>query len=135
MKKNLFLATVIIVLAAAGYLVFLKPGSKPSLKNTVSQNNGQCGLIRNATFQSVKQYEGGMTPQGSGMRYWTIKFQPGESGQPTFHWDYSDIATAGTYMCNTKMLQAEFSGHSLTAKYDSSREVLTWDGVEYKKIK
>ena len=106
---------------------------------TVSQNDiDDCGLIANSFFRSINQYEGGLGPNGPMMGYWGIQFQKGTAlsdyDKPTFQWHHSDVSESGTYTCQDNVLQVKFFDHSITAYYDGSKKILTWNGVAYKKV-
>lgn len=101
----------------------------PAAPQNISQNNvDDCNLISNSSFRSINQYEIGLGPNGPAMGYWGITFRENK-----FEWGYSDVSESGTYTCKNNVLYAQAYNRSITAHYDGSKKILTWDGVEYKK--
>ncbi|KKS98327.1 MAG: hypothetical protein UV73_C0002G0041 [Candidatus Gottesmanbacteria bacterium GW2011_GWA2_43_14] len=107
-------------------------------KSVTQKNVDDCNSISNSSFRSINQYEVGLGPNGPAMGYWGIQFQKGTTlsdyGEPTFQWGHSDVSESGTYTCKDNVLQVKFFAYSITAYYDGSKKILTWDGVEYKKV-
>ena len=107
-------------------------------QNVTQKNVDDCNSISNSSFRSINQYEVGLGPDGPAMGYWGIQFQKGTTlsdyGKSTFQWGHSDVSESGTYTCKDNVLQIKFFDHSITAHYDGSKKILTWDGVEYKKV-
>ena len=107
-------------------------------KNINQKNIDDCNSISNSSFRSIKQYEVGLGPNGPAMGYWGIQFKKGATlsdyDKPTFEWYHSDVSESGTYTCKDNVLQVKFFDNSITAHYDGSKKILTWDGVEYKKV-
>lgn len=90
-----------------------------------------CNTISTWTFRSVSQHETGPTPTGVSMGYWQITFSNGN-----FDWQHSDTPTVGTYTCKNNVLQVTSNyNRAITAGYDNSRQILIWNGIEYKKDK
>ena len=141
---NIVLIVVIVaIVAVGGYFALVKKPTpsnetnQPQQANTpvtprdVTQKNvDDCNLISDSSFRSINQYESGLGPNGGIMGYWRIAFQGGK-----FQWGHSDVSESGTYICNNNVLQVKFFDHSITARYDGGKEILTWDGIEYKRVK
>jgi|SRR3989344_4024967 len=128
------IALVVLVVVLVSVVVYLtlikKPASTPAAPQNLSQNNvDDCNLISNSSFRSTNQYEVGLGPNGEVMGYWGITFRRNK-----FEWGHSDVSESGTYTCKNNVLQVKFFDHSITAHYDGSKKILTWDGVEYKKV-
>lgn len=143
MKQKEFIPIIVILIVTAivgtiGYVTLVKKQSLPFKPNQPPDSDG-CNLISNSSFRSINQYEVGRGPNGPAMGYWDVHFQKGTTlsdyGKPTFQWSYSDVGETGTYTCRNNVLQVKFSDRSFTTRYDEIKEVLIWDGVEYKRVK
>ena len=89
-----------------------------------------CTAIVNSSFQSVNQYERGLSPTGIATTgYWSLTFQGNNA-----NWSHSDVSESAFYTCSNGTIQTKMSNRTITAHYDSGLGVLTWDGVIYKKI-
>lgn len=142
----LVVVLVVAVAVVAGYFVLIERSAPavteepqevgvpatpaPATPENISQSNVDgCSFISNSTFRSINQYEVGLGPNGPAMGYWGITFQGN-----TFDWSYSDVVESGTYTCKSNVLQAKLSNRSIAVHYDGKQEILTWDGIEYKRI-
>jgi len=98
-----------------------------------------CDLLVDSSFKSVSKHEVGLGPDGVAMGYWTITFGKvglaGESEESGVAWHHSDVVESGTYTCEDNTIQVMFFDYSITAKYDADEEILSWEGVEYRKTK
>lgn len=132
-KGFINIVIIILVITIAGTI-----GYFALVRKQTPQNIGDCNLVSNSSFRSINQYEVGLGPNGPVMGYWGIQFQKGTTlsdyDQPTFQWGHSDISEGGTYTCKDNVLQVKFFDRSITAHYDGGRKILTWDGVEYKRV-
>ena len=136
-QKNILIALVIILsIGVVGYFTLVK---KQSPSNVTQNSADDCDLISNSSFRSINQGEVGLGPNGPEMGYWGIQFQKSTTlsdySELTFDWGHSDVSESGTYTCKNNVLQAKFSNYSMTAYYDGAKEILTWGGVEYERVK
>lgn len=86
-----------------------------------------CADIKNSRFSSVNQQTGGMTPEGASKAHWSIRFT-----DTTFSWIHTDIVQSGFFTCTDNNITLKDS--SVTGTYDPATQILTWDGVAYKKV-
>lgn len=91
--------------------------------------SGDCSLLNNSAFQSVNQYEVGISPNGLVMGYWSIGLENGK-----IEWLHSDISESGSYNCSNNLLQVKFSNQSGTASYEKDRDILIWNNIEYRRV-
>ncbi|MEK7617003.1 MAG: hypothetical protein AAB414_03030 [Patescibacteria group bacterium] len=107
---------------------------------TTKSNTDSCVLVSNSSFRSTKQYDGGMGPNGrTALAYWNIHLKTGNTlsdyDKPTFEWTHTDISESGSYTCQNNILEVQLYNRTLTANYNEDKEILTWDGVEYERVK
>jgi hypothetical protein len=85
-----------------------------------------CEAIIGGTFASVEELECGENLDGLQFCNWSLTF--GADGR--YDWFYSDIAEEGGYVCKDGVIITE-RGFELSASYDATTGILSWDGVDY----
>jgi hypothetical protein len=88
-----------------------------------------CLEIAGASFQSVKDLEVGLGPDGVALGRWRVEFH----GR-NITYDSSDTRKSGTFTCSNGLLSASFEGGQLQGRYDPTTRHLTLGGIEYSRV-
>jgi hypothetical protein len=96
-----------------------------TFKFTNQSTRDICDSIAGLTFQSIEKHEGGLGPNGATERFWSVSFQDG-----ILHWSHSDVSESGVFTCSGNTIKAK----SYVGTYDQESEILTWEGIKYKKL-
>src|SRR5688572_17231212 len=99
--------------------------------STVEQQNGACFALEGRTFTSVQQLECGRTPDGVAKCNWTLTFANRDADASEFAWSYSDVSEHGRAECRGQSIIATAAGRTVTASFDPSSQMLSWNGELY----
>lgn len=89
-----------------------------------------CSLLNGSAFRSIAKLEIGEGPNGGAvLGTWSIGFRGNQ-----FTWDYSDVQQSGTYTCTDGSIIAQAYKRTIEGRIDAERKILTWDGIEYRKV-
>lgn len=96
--------------------------------NFIGKIVNYCDSISNSNFISVEKHAG----VGPTMYNWRVEFN---QSKQRYTWSHSDFADSGSFTCNNNILQAGLGGTELfiVGSYDVNQEILTWDGIAYRK--
>ena len=91
----------------------------------VSTGEG-CEGVAGTSFESVEQYECGISKKGKVLCNWSIDL----SFEGDYLWSYSDVGEGGEYACKDGTITLS-NNPTLSASFDVATDTLTWDGIEY----
>lgn len=115
-----------IALSAATFMPGCGSG-QPNVSTDSQASDPACAAVSGRTYESIEQYECGLSPDGPVLCSWTISFT-----DDMFQWRYSDVGESGTYSCSEGVITAMATAdRRYRGELDSSGELLTWEGVAY----
>lgn len=144
--RVVLIVVIMILTAVGGYLAWFKKtrnvfNVEPIVNTDISNfkfadpalSQSICEIIDNSTFASIGKYDVGMGPDGPVKDSYEIIFKDGK-----FQWTEREVGGGnGAYSCVGANVRGTIGGLGKTffGNYDLDRKILTWDTIEYKKVK
>ena len=130
MKKQIILTGLIITMIVTAGILLLQSREVDKKDRGPSFSNA-CIAIEGARFDSIRELDLGLGPDGVIMGHWTIYFENGN-----FSWTYSDISSTGVYECDGWNITGHYNNgeNEHNGTYNRETNILLWEGEEYIKI-
>ncbi len=85
-----------------------------------------CLLPAGASFISMSDLDGGISPAGPVRGKWKLRFDRGR-----FSWTFSDMAVSGRFSCDGEKVRATTLSGSFSGVYDPAVMEIAWEGQRY----